>query len=105
MSKKMEPFAKSPKKDTKAPTPAPAPEAVEAFLAQSAMVGRTPAASANLDESSVYRTVNVKLNKRRYTSLKLISTVTEKPMQQYLAEAVDDIIERHKHLLPDIKAR
>ncbi|WP_157657730.1 hypothetical protein [Burkholderia ubonensis] len=103
MSKKMTPFARSPKNDTKTSTPAPAQAAVEAFLEQSAMVGRTPA--ANLDESSVYRTVNVKLNKRRYTSLKLISTVTEKAMQQYLAEAVDEIIERHKHLLPDIKTR
>ncbi|KVP75077.1 hypothetical protein WJ96_04750 [Burkholderia ubonensis] len=68
------------------------------------MVSRPPAAG-DQDENSVYRTVNVKLNKRRYTNLKLISTMTETPMQQYLAEAVDEIIERHKHLLPNVKAR
>ncbi|WP_157641820.1 hypothetical protein [Burkholderia ubonensis] len=109
-------FSHSPKLKQPSSTPA-SPEAVERFLEGSAMVGRADAApeeapaaparpaaraalSSDQDESSVYRTVNVKLNKRRYTNLKLISTMTEKPMQQFLAEAVDEIIERHKHMLP-----
>lgn len=125
MTKKIGTFSKSPK--TEAAKGAASPAAVESFLESSAMVGRdpaeatTPAASlavtgqaartarasttADLDENSVYRTVNVKLNKRRYTNLKLLSAMTETSMQQYLVELVDELIERNKDMLPTIKSR
>lgn len=112
MSAKLKPFAKTPKK-IEAPAEVPPPAATEAFLEQSAMVSRDPrvrdpgqraaGGAPAEDENSIYRTVNVKLNKRRYINFKMLSTLTDKSMQDYLGEAVDELIERHQHLLRNLK--
>ena len=98
-------FTKSPARP--GPKKAPDDAAVDAFLNQSPLMGNekamTAIANANAgqseEEKTVYKTVNVKLNRRRYLGLKLIAAMTDISMQQYLAEAVDEILERNKKLL------
>lgn len=105
MKKEVPVFRKSP-----AAPAQPTAAATANFLDSSALVTREPAGAgsssdAGSDETSVYKTVNAKLNRRRYTNLKLLSAVTGKSMQDYLVEMVDELIERNKDLLANIKPR
>lgn len=94
--------------------------ALDAFLDGSPLVGRstTPAeeppvrqwskkmtGEPDVNEAAIYRTVNVKLNKRRYTQLKLLSTLSDKYMQTYLEELVDELLERNKDLIPNYQPK
>lgn len=74
---------------------------------QAATQGESQRRTAPLSvaDDTVYRTVNVKLNKRRYTSFKLLSALTETPMQQYLVEMVDELLERNSARLSPLKDR
>lgn len=48
-------------------------------------------APVEIDES-VYRTLTLRLTKDRYKTLKMLSTVSETPIQQLLVEALDDYL-------------
>ncbi|HDR9103370.1 hypothetical protein [Paraburkholderia sp. A3RO-2L] len=88
---------------------------VQGFLEGSAMVsapaGRSPSTdlkvtlpSLNLgqsaaDEVSIYKTVNVRLNRRRYVGLKALSLHSGKPMQDLLTQLVDALLDENKDKL------
>lgn len=97
MSKASLPFSRAAKIKT-------APGSSEEFIASSAMASRLDAPSpppaiaqklTDSEDESIYRTVNVKLNRRRYSQFKLLSAITEKPMQQYMVELIDELLERN----------
>lgn len=105
MSKVNAPFRRVP---NQAPAPAPAAPSsaddAEKFIAGSLMESRIqPAAPVStqpaMEDESIYRTVNVKLNKRRYSNFKMLSAMTEKPMQQYMVELIDELLERNAERL------
>jgi hypothetical protein len=50
-------------------------------------------APVEVDES-VYRTLTLRLTKDRYKTLKMLSTVSETPIQQLLVEALDDFLDK-----------
>ena len=55
----------------------------------------SPEASATpQDDQSVYRTLTLRLNKKRYKRLKMLSTLAEQPIQTILTEALDDYIQK-----------
>ena len=103
MSKVNLPFNRAAKAKPATPNPAPTEDA-EKFISGSLMASRvaefSPTGTApSLEDESIYRTVNVKLNRRRYSKFKLLSAVTEKPMQQYMVELIDELLERHAERL------
>ena len=56
-----------------------------------APVRQAKPAPVEIDES-VYRTLTLRLTKDRYKTLKMLSTVSETPIQQLLVEALDDYL-------------
>ena len=44
------------------------------------------------EDRSVYRTLTLRLNRDRYKALKMMSTVSETPIQGLLEEALDDFL-------------
>jgi hypothetical protein len=109
-----------PQKFTRPPVPGDSSKGVakpdvQGFLEGSAMVsapgGRTtdPKLKVTLpslnvtqsaaDEVSIYRTVNVRLNRRRYVGLKALSLHSGKPMQDLMTQLIDVLLEENKNTL------
>lgn len=59
-----------------------------------------PAAEVEEDES-VYRTLTLRLNKKRYKRLKMLSTMAEESIQVLLTEALDAYLPKKEKSLED----
>lgn len=58
--------------------------------------GRAAQAPVEPEDDSVYRTLSLRLNKDRYKRLKMLSTMSETPIQQLLTEALDDYLKKKR---------
>lgn len=59
-----------------------------------------PAVEEEEDES-VYKTLTLRLNKKRYKRLKMLSTMSEEPIQVLLTEALDAYLPKKEKSLED----
>ena len=77
----------------------PRPSTPEEFMDQAPMQPRSEQsapivtlAAGTSEDRSVYRTLTLRLNRERYKALKMMSTVSETPIQGLLEEALDDFL-------------